>query len=223
MEITADVLFTVSVWVVGLLLAVLSGVRPNGTKIIAVLWYLLLLIFAVYFVYGVYVSYHNGSLPYLTLYMLLIAVSHFCTYANEKGWFTAFHPWARKVSSKAYSFVSCCDGSPDIIYKDISQYLEARWYGDSSQRRETKHFYFDEVKILFMLLYISYDALLFSSFEGTGKEISPKTYRTYASIFKTAASELSDRGYKLDIDAAFSNFQLTCAFSSSLSEWNPYI
>ena len=119
-------------------------------------------------------------------------------YAATHGYFLAKHKWARKIVRLAESLIrpeaSFCDNKMEFR---ISQYLENRVCGyrsGYSKRAEVlKEFYMDESKILWMLLTVSYETMLFASFEGT--ELAIESTRPYQEVFDAAAKKLTEMGF----------------------------
>lgn len=131
-------------------------------------------------------------------YIIVLLWSRSMHYAAEHGYFLAKHRWAQKIVSRADTLlglgVDFCDNEMEFR---ISQYLENRVcarHGDYAKRANNlKRFYADDAKILWMLLSVSYEAMLFSNFRGT--ELSIDRTHPYQEVFDAAASALNQMGY----------------------------
>lgn len=128
-------------------------------------------------------------------YILIVRWSLSKTYAHEHGYFIARHRWAQKIVRRASELldhnVIFCDNEMELR---ISQYLENRAHGRyRTCEADLKEFYMDDSKILWMLLTVSYEAMLFASFAGT--ELAVECAHPYQEVFDAAAKKLEQMGF----------------------------
>lgn len=132
-------------------------------------------------------------LPYILIWMWSLSK----TYAHEHGYLLARHRWAQKIVDRAEALIApAATFYGNKMELRISQHLENRLHGRCGDRwseAELKEFYRDDAKILWMLLTVSYEAMLFSRFAGT--ELALDVTHPYQDVFDATVKALTQRGY----------------------------
>jgi len=78
---------------------------------------------------------------------------------------------------------------------DLARYFEDRLSGDRAQRAQTISFYKDESRLLYAVMIVAYESLLFSDFAGTERHCSYRAKEQLKRVFTSAANGLAERGY----------------------------
>ena len=133
-------------------------------------------------------------------------ISRTYTRALEIGGFAVMRPWVRKLQRRAADLASPLSGAfiPRTLAFQISYFFEQRWRHYTPDERKQKKLEFNnDVTILFLLLHISYEQLLFCGFKGTGVVcVEPGDYRA---VFDGVSAELARRGRVTSEEIASAN------------------
>ena len=102
---------------------------------------------------------------------------------------------AKRLVGKAEDLIGPAAFSDTSLRIDLANYFEGRLAGDRAQRAQIISFYKDESRLLYAVMIVAYESLLFSDFSGTERHCSYRTKEQLKQVFISAASGLVERGY----------------------------
>lgn len=102
---------------------------------------------------------------------------------------------AKRLSRKAEDLIGPAAFSDTSMQVDLTRYFEDRLTGDHAQRAQIISFYKDESRLLYAVMIVAYESLLFSDFTGTERHCSYRAKEQLKQVFTSAANSLAERGY----------------------------
>lgn len=102
---------------------------------------------------------------------------------------------AKRLAGKAEDLIGPAAFSDTSMQVDLARYFEDRLAGDRVQRAQTISFYKDESRLLYAVMIVAYESLLFSDFTGTERHCNYRAKEQLKQVFTSAANGLAERGY----------------------------
>lgn len=131
---------------------------------------------------------------YVDLYGLL-GIVIFLVVVSIPDFKMAMRRNARRLASAAERLIAPTSFGGSPMQSDLIRYFEDRLCGDHAQRAERLNFYKDESRLLYAVMIVAYESLLFSDFKGTERHCSYRAKEQLKQVFISAANGLAERGY----------------------------